>query len=158
MQGQGSDIDAKLQKMMQGIGTMFQESQQETKSAIKDLKTQMGSMAIEINKLKAQNSGKLPSQPINPTEGVNTITLRSGTQLMQPEVTDSGKVETPKESVLEEKRDEIPQTTEICKVQNGGTRKGDFGRVKEDSCEHTPHRCYKENAKVCKGVKGLVYQ
>ena len=39
-------------------------------------------MATLINKLRAQNSGRLPSQPmVNPKEGVNAIQLRSGKTL-----------------------------------------------------------------------------
>ncbi|XP_026397007.1 uncharacterized protein LOC113291724 [Papaver somniferum] len=87
----------------------------QSQGAVKDLQTQVGSMSEEINQLHAQNGEKLPSQPLNPIEGTNAITLRSGTQLVQPEITDSGKEETPKEQVLEERDDDFPQTPEVTK-------------------------------------------
>ncbi|XP_026459425.1 uncharacterized protein LOC113360093 [Papaver somniferum] len=73
----------------------------------------MGSMAIELNKLKAQSSGKHPSQSLNPRENASAITLRSGTQLVQIEIVDVGDTETQKEPVLEEKNDDFPQTSEV---------------------------------------------
>ena len=48
----------------------------------KNLEYQMGQMAKEISQIKAQGSGKLPSQTImNPKENASVITLRSGKQL-----------------------------------------------------------------------------
>ena len=48
----------------------------------KNLQYQMGQMAKEISQIKAQGSGKLPSQTIlNPKENVSVITLRNGKQL-----------------------------------------------------------------------------
>ncbi|XP_026433060.1 uncharacterized protein LOC113330461 isoform X2 [Papaver somniferum] len=86
---------------------------QRMESTVKELQTQVGSIAIELNQLKAQNGGKLPSQHINLKEVVNAITLRSGTHLVQPEVTDSSKEEAPKEPVLEEKNEDSPQISEV---------------------------------------------
>ena len=64
----------------------FQESTkaqfQQVRTSIDDMQRQMGQMATSINELRAQNSGRLPSQPIvNPKEGVNAIQLRSGKRL-----------------------------------------------------------------------------
>ena len=48
----------------------------------KNLKYQMGQMAKEIGHIKAQGSGKLPSQTImNLKDNASVITLRSGKQL-----------------------------------------------------------------------------
>ena len=48
----------------------------------KNLEYQMSQMAKEISQIKAQGSGKLPSQTImNPKENASVITLRSGKQL-----------------------------------------------------------------------------
>ena len=48
----------------------------------KNLEYQMGQMAKKISQIKAQGSGKLPSQTImNPKENASVITLRSGKQL-----------------------------------------------------------------------------
>ena len=48
----------------------------------KNLEYQMGQMAKEISQIKAQGSGKLPSQTImNPKENASVITFRSGKQL-----------------------------------------------------------------------------
>ncbi|XP_026449842.1 uncharacterized protein LOC113350000 [Papaver somniferum] len=93
---------------------MVQKNQQTTDNAIKELQTQVGTMATEINDLKAWNSGKLPSQPINPRETVNVVLLRSGTQTVQPE--DAEKSKDPKGPVLEKEiidssqNDEVPKT------------------------------------------------
>ena len=47
----------------------------------KNLEYRMGQMAKEISQIKAQGSGKLPSQTIlNPKENTSVITLKSGKQ------------------------------------------------------------------------------
>ncbi|XP_026410717.1 uncharacterized protein LOC113305941 [Papaver somniferum] len=70
------NIDEKSNAMTQGITSLFQQNQQKTDSAIKDLQTQVGQMATEMNLLKAMVFSKLPSQSI-----FNAVMLRSGNQL-----------------------------------------------------------------------------
>ncbi|XP_026417383.1 uncharacterized protein LOC113312864 [Papaver somniferum] len=71
-------------------------------------------MEGRLNLLETQNSRKLPSQPINPRETVNVVTLRSSTRTVQPE--DAEKSKDPKGPVLEKeitdssKIDEVPKT------------------------------------------------
>ncbi|XP_026440527.1 uncharacterized protein LOC113339479 [Papaver somniferum] len=80
------DASEKMITMMQGLSSMFQQSQQKaeqnqlkTDNAIRDLQTQMGKLATDVNLLKSQASTKLPSQPfMNPREYLNAVTLRSG--------------------------------------------------------------------------------
>jgi hypothetical protein len=55
--------------------------QQETRSSIHNLEKQMGQVASNVGKLKAQMNGKLPSQALNPKENVSAIMLRSGKEL-----------------------------------------------------------------------------
>ncbi|XP_026420135.1 uncharacterized protein LOC113316129 [Papaver somniferum] len=100
--------------MMKNLTTMVQNNQQTTDDAIKELQTQMSTMAGRLNLLETQNSVKLPSQPINPRETVNVVTLRSGTRTVQPE--DAEKSKDPKGTVLEKditdssQADEVPKT------------------------------------------------
>ena len=51
--------------------------QQETKSSIKNLENQVGQIAQALSKLEARDSGKLPSQTVNPRENISAVTLRS---------------------------------------------------------------------------------
>ncbi|XP_026419627.1 uncharacterized protein LOC113315579 [Papaver somniferum] len=71
-------------------------------------------MAGRLNLLETQNSGKLPSQPINPREAVNAVTLRSGTRTVQPE--DAEKSKDPKGPVLEKEITDTSQTDEVPKT------------------------------------------
>ncbi|XP_026433575.1 uncharacterized protein LOC113331014 [Papaver somniferum] len=95
---------------------MVQKNNQTTDGAIKELQPQMSSMAGRLNLLKTQNSGKLPSQPINPRETVNAVTLRSGTRTVQPE--DAEKSKDPKVQVLEKEITDSSQTDEVPKTNS----------------------------------------
>ena len=56
--------------------------QQETRTSIKNLKTQVSQLANSVGRMEAQGSGKLPLQTVtNPNENVNAITLRGRKQL-----------------------------------------------------------------------------
>ncbi|XP_026383697.1 uncharacterized protein LOC113279210 [Papaver somniferum] len=96
--------------MMKNLTTMVQKNQQTTDGAIKELQTQMSTMA---GRLEAQNSGKLPSQPLNPRDSVSAVTLRSGTRTLQPEDTEKNK--DPKGPVLEKEITDSSQTDEVPK-------------------------------------------
>ncbi|XP_026443583.1 uncharacterized protein LOC113343667 [Papaver somniferum] len=52
--------------------------------AMRDVQNQISQLASDMNQLKAQGSGKLPSQLLNHKENVNAIELRSGKQVKQP--------------------------------------------------------------------------
>ncbi|XP_073133775.1 uncharacterized protein [Henckelia pumila] len=54
----------------------------ETRASIQHLNTQVGQLAIAVNRLEAKHSNSLPSQTVlNPKENVSAITLRSGREL-----------------------------------------------------------------------------
>ncbi|XP_026398719.1 uncharacterized protein LOC113294541 [Papaver somniferum] len=134
-QAQNSEL-ARMVTLVEALMSVVQQNQQlanlnqqktdnaikelRSQGAVKDLQTQVGSMIEEINQLHAQNGEKLPSQPLNPRDGVNAITFGSGTRLVQPEIADLGKEEAPKELVLEEKDVDFSQTfewTNLLKVR-----------------------------------------
>ncbi|XP_026400016.1 uncharacterized protein LOC113295899 [Papaver somniferum] len=73
-------------------------------------------MAGKLNHLETQNSGKLPSQPLNPRDFVNALTLRSGTRTVQPE--DAEKSKDPKGTVLEKEITDSSQTDEVPKTNS----------------------------------------
>ncbi|XP_026396471.1 uncharacterized protein LOC113291114 [Papaver somniferum] len=100
--------------MMKNLTTMVQKYQQTTDGAIKELQTQMSTMKGILNLLETQSSGKLPSQPINPREIVNVVTLRSGTRTVQPENAEKSK--DPKGPVLEREITDSSQTDEVPKT------------------------------------------
>lgn len=102
--------------MMKNITTMVQKNQQTTDGAIKELQTQMSTMAGRLNHLETQNSGKLPSQPLNPRVSVNAVILRSGTRTVQPE--DAKKSKDPKGTVLEKDVTDSSQTDEVSKMNS----------------------------------------
>ncbi|XP_026420084.1 uncharacterized protein LOC113316068 [Papaver somniferum] len=99
--------------MMKNLTTMVQKNQQTTDGAIKELQTQMSTMEGRLNHLETQNSGKLPSQTLNPRDSVNVVTLRSGTRTVQPE--DNEKNKDPKGPVLENEIIDSSQTDEAPK-------------------------------------------
>ncbi|XP_026400374.1 uncharacterized protein LOC113296277 [Papaver somniferum] len=114
-QAQNSESSEML-SMMKNLTTMVQKNQQTTDGAIKELQTQMSTMAGRLNHLETQNSGKLPSQPINPRDSVNAVTLRSGTRTVQPE--DVEKNKDPKGPVLETWITDPSQTKEVPKTNS----------------------------------------
>ncbi|XP_026419401.1 uncharacterized protein LOC113315322 [Papaver somniferum] len=100
--------------LMKNLTIMVQKNQQTTDGAIRELQTQMSTMAGRLNLLETQNSVKLPFQPINPRENINTVTLRSGTRTVQPE--DAEKRKDPKGPVLEKEITDTSQTDEVPKT------------------------------------------
>ncbi|CAH9079808.1 unnamed protein product [Cuscuta epithymum] len=71
------------------MGTLQQnvlQFQQETKSSIQNLETQVSQISIAVSRLEAKESGKLPSQTEqNPRQHVNAIMTRSGKELQTKE-------------------------------------------------------------------------
>ncbi|XP_026377999.1 uncharacterized protein LOC113272369 [Papaver somniferum] len=107
---------SKMLAMMKNLTIMVQKNQQTTDGAIKELQTKMSTMAGRLNLLETQNNGKLPSQPINPRETVNAVTLRSGTRTVQPE--DAENCKDPKGPVLEKEITDSSQTDEVPKTNS----------------------------------------
>ncbi|XP_022874025.1 uncharacterized protein LOC111392860 [Olea europaea var. sylvestris] len=66
-----------LEDMVKSLASSTMHFQQETKTSIKNLETQVSQLANTLGKLEAQGLGKLPSQAINPRENVSAMTLRS---------------------------------------------------------------------------------
>ncbi|XP_026419413.1 uncharacterized protein LOC113315336 [Papaver somniferum] len=73
-------------------------------------------MVGRLNHLETHNTGKLPSQPLNPRDSVNAVTLRSSTQTVQPE--DVEKRKDPKGSVLEKEITDSSQNDEVPKMNS----------------------------------------
>ncbi|XP_048492418.1 uncharacterized protein LOC125493273 [Beta vulgaris subsp. vulgaris] len=77
------DMIKALTKNVTTMQSNMVQFQQETKSSIYNLETQVGQMSSVMNRLEAQNSGKLPSQTeVNPKKNVSVVTLRSGKELI----------------------------------------------------------------------------
>ncbi|XP_026411033.1 uncharacterized protein LOC113306295 [Papaver somniferum] len=105
----------------------------------------MSTMEGRFNLLEMQNSGKLPSQPINPRETVNSVTLLSGTRTVQLE--DAEKSKDPKGMVLEKEIIDSSQTNEVPKTNSKplvstyipplpfpGSKVPKYARVLKDLC------------------------
>lgn len=71
-----------LEDLVKSLATSSLQFQQEARTTIKNLETQVSQLASTVGKLEAQESGKLPSQTIgNTRENASFVTLRSGQQL-----------------------------------------------------------------------------
>ncbi|XP_057250073.1 uncharacterized protein LOC125496708 [Beta vulgaris subsp. vulgaris] len=97
-----------IKALAQNVTTMqsnMVQFQQETRSSIHNLETQVGQMSSVVNKLEAQSSGKLPSQTeVNPKKNVSAMTLRSGKELVDLE---PSKSKVMKEIVTKEEEVEV---------------------------------------------------
>ncbi|XP_073138043.1 uncharacterized protein [Henckelia pumila] len=94
-----------LENIVQNLATNTLAFQQDTRTSIQNLNTQMGQLAAAISKLEAQNSSRLPSQTVvNPKENVSAITLRSGKELQIQDglVKEPAEIEGDKEAKVEE--------------------------------------------------------
>ena len=71
--------DLSLEDIVRARATNTKQFQQETRASIQNLENQMSQIATSVNKLEAQNSGKLPSQTVvNPKENVSVVMLTRG--------------------------------------------------------------------------------
>ncbi|XP_010694905.2 uncharacterized protein LOC104907646 [Beta vulgaris subsp. vulgaris] len=97
-----------IKALAQNVSTMqsnMVQFQQETRSSIQNLETQVGQMSSVVNKLEAQSLGKLPSQTeVNPKRNVSAMTLRSGKELVDQE---PGKSKVVEEIVTKEEEVEV---------------------------------------------------
>ncbi|XP_073137123.1 uncharacterized protein [Henckelia pumila] len=94
-----------LENIVQNLATNTLAFQQDTRTSIQNLNTQMGQLAAAISKLEAQNSSRLPSQTVvNLKENVSAITLRSGKELQIQDglVNEPAEIEGDKEAKVEE--------------------------------------------------------
>ncbi|XP_026452175.1 uncharacterized protein LOC113352581 [Papaver somniferum] len=99
-------------------GTIFNRLsgfQQQPQPAQNSESSEMLAMMKNLT-MMTQNSGKLHSQPINPRETVNVVTLRSSTRTVQPE--DAEKSKDPKGPVLEKEITNSSQTDEVPKTNS----------------------------------------
>ncbi|XP_026419383.1 uncharacterized protein LOC113315303 [Papaver somniferum] len=146
---------------------MVQKNQQTTDGAIKELQTQMSAMAGRLNLLGTKNSGKLPSQPINPIETVNVVTLRSGTRTVQPK--DAEKRKDPKGPVLEKEITDSAQTEEVPKMNSkplvstyvpplpfSGRQVPKYARVLKDLCTNKKRLTGNEVMSVGENVSAIL--
>ncbi|XP_026459374.1 uncharacterized protein LOC113360037 [Papaver somniferum] len=87
---QGTSVDEKFTLMMQSMQEIsktmqrFNQFQQKSEMAMRDVENQVSQLDNDMNQLKEQVAGKLPSQPLKHRENVNAIELRSGKQLEKP--------------------------------------------------------------------------
>ncbi|XP_073133924.1 uncharacterized protein [Henckelia pumila] len=100
-----------LENIVQNLATNTLAFQQDTRTSIQNLNTQMGQLAAAISKLEAQNSSRLPSQTVvNPKENVSAITLRSGKELQIQDGLVKEPIETEREKKSKVKeREPIPK-------------------------------------------------
>ncbi|XP_026433564.1 uncharacterized protein LOC113331004 [Papaver somniferum] len=106
-ESQETSVDDKFALMMKGMQEIsksvqgFNQFQQKFEMAMRDVENQISQFASDMNQLKAQGFGKLPSQPLNHKEDVNAIELRSAKQVEKPATSPEHH-----ESVLEHQEDE----------------------------------------------------
>ena len=68
-----------LDEIVKTLALSTLQFQQEIRTSIKNLETQVSQLANTVGRLEAQGSGKLPSQIVmNPKENMTAITLRRG--------------------------------------------------------------------------------
>ncbi|XP_052193815.1 uncharacterized protein LOC127802154 [Diospyros lotus] len=78
--------ESSLNDIVQQLAANTLKFQQRTDTTIQNLETQIGQLATNINELRSQGSGQLPSQPISNQKGnVSAIMLHSGKEVNAPE-------------------------------------------------------------------------
>jgi len=73
-----------LEELVRQMTIQNMQFQQEIRASIQSLTNQMGQMATPMNQAQSQNSDKLPSQTVQNSKNVSTITLRFGNQIQEP--------------------------------------------------------------------------
>ncbi|KAF7810327.1 DNA-directed DNA polymerase [Senna tora] len=82
-QPSSSRSDSSLENIVKSLALNTQQFQNETRSSIQSLESQVSKLATSMSKLESQ--GKFPSQTeMNPRKNVSAITLRSGKELEEP--------------------------------------------------------------------------
>ncbi|XP_052177512.1 uncharacterized protein LOC127791570 [Diospyros lotus] len=78
--------ESSLNDIVQQLAANTLKFQQRTDTTIQNLETQIGQLATNINELRSQGSGQLPSQSISNQKGnVSAIMLHSGKEVNAPE-------------------------------------------------------------------------
>ncbi|XP_010667188.1 uncharacterized protein LOC104884262 [Beta vulgaris subsp. vulgaris] len=110
------DMIKALTKNVTAMQSNLVQFQEETKSSIYNLETQVGQMSSVMNRLEAQNSGKLPSQTeVNPKKNVSVVILRSGKELVD-HAPGKGNVVEEKTRVEDEEVEVLTPSKEVEKV------------------------------------------
>ncbi|XP_019184289.1 PREDICTED: uncharacterized protein LOC109179183 [Ipomoea nil] len=82
-QQSSSNSGMSLEDIIKSLATNTQQFQQETRTSIQHLESQMSQLASTVSRLESQ--GKLPSQTvINPKQNASAFILRSGKELQEP--------------------------------------------------------------------------
>ncbi|XP_019173570.1 PREDICTED: uncharacterized protein LOC109169147 [Ipomoea nil] len=82
-QQSSSNSGMSLEDIVKSLATNTQQFQQETRTSIQHLESQMSQLASTVSRLESQ--GKFPSQTVvNPKQNASAITLRSGKELQEP--------------------------------------------------------------------------
>ncbi|XP_052206790.1 uncharacterized protein LOC127811119, partial [Diospyros lotus] len=94
--------------------------QQKTETTIQNLETQIGQLATNINELRSQGSGQLPSQPVaNPRGNVSAIMLRSGKEVIIPTPPpSSNKEQHAEQQNVEGSKEQQPSSVQEAKQPN----------------------------------------
>ncbi|XP_052189950.1 uncharacterized protein LOC127799763 [Diospyros lotus] len=93
-----------LDDLVKQLAANTLQFQQRTETTIQNLETQIGQLASNINELRSQGSGQIPSQPVtNPRSNMSAITLRSGKEVAGPT---SEQLENQKEDAGSRKQDQ----------------------------------------------------
>ncbi|XP_057247938.1 uncharacterized protein LOC130590061 [Beta vulgaris subsp. vulgaris] len=110
------DMIKALTKNVTTMQSNMVQFQQETKSSIYNLETQVGQMSSVMNRLVAQTSGKLPSQTeVNPKKNLSVVTLRSGKELID-HAPEKGKVVEEQTRVEDEEVEVLTPSKEVEEV------------------------------------------
>ena len=76
------NLGSSMEDIVKTLASNSLQFQQEIRTSIRSLETQVSQLANTVGMIEAQGSGKIPSQiVINPKENVSAITLRGGKQL-----------------------------------------------------------------------------
>ncbi|XP_019200117.1 PREDICTED: uncharacterized protein LOC109193754 [Ipomoea nil] len=82
-QQSSSNSGMSLEDIVKTLATNTQQFQQETRTSIQHLESQVSQLASTVSRLESQ--GKLPSQTVvNPKQNASAVTLRSGKELQEP--------------------------------------------------------------------------
>jgi len=109
LSGMLENLNGVVSDLRKEVGSLAQD-QNESRRQMKNLEVTVNQLASEVNTIKEQGSGKLPSQP-KPTNGnmsrnVNAVTTRSGRVLQDKKMKDEGELEVPEKRKETEKPEE----------------------------------------------------
>ncbi|CAH9105229.1 unnamed protein product [Cuscuta epithymum] len=133
-QNSTSTLEGMMQRLVDGQLKLEQEKlkfEQETRVGMQDLRTQVGQLATSMSRLESQLLNRLPSQPMNPNQSANAITLRSGKILSEDRAKKvSFQLDQEKETEVKSGLDDEPDVSQlpdqkktmsndlVCKLKN----------------------------------------